>query len=369
LQIGAALAKLMDKIGEKAPFFSKLKQPAAQNYVGVDIGGQRIKVLQINAHETPFKIEHFGIADLPDGAIVKEEIKNVPAIADTLYSLFKTHDITTKEVAIAIPKSLAVIKTVSIDSRFTESEIESKAWVEANRHFPDLIGNIYLDFAIAGPDIHDPNQSELVLVASRKDHVNPYLEIIDQAGLKIQTIDINCYVYERVLRRINQYEMSLHTIGMLNLNSNLSSFVVLNDNRLIHAHDHAFDVTKLLPQVKSYFTEKYHDQVDEMHLATDENYFSILRANLLSHLRHTIHFFYSSRPNISIQRLMLSGELTTIPHLAAFVQKEIGLETEMTNPVRDMTMNNNVNGEQLNRYAPELTLCCGLAIYSATGKT
>lgn len=367
LDIGTVLADLLRKLKEGILNLSN-NDSNGGNIIGVDIGAERLKVLKINQQGDHYSIEKFAIVPLPPGVLVKEEIKNIPQLADTLEKLFYDADISEKEIALSIPKPLAIIKTISVDSRLTEKEIEDRAWTEAHRHFPDLIGNIYLDFSIAGPDLQDPKKSELVLVASRKDHVDPYLQVIRQAGLKTRLIDIDCYVYERVLNEVNSEESTLSTIGLMNIDINSLTFIVVKDHRLIHAHDHAFDQSKLLSQIKSYLSEHYPDKVDEQLLVNDENYNTLLRSNLLSHLRHVIHFFYSSKPNIAIQKVFLSGELASIPNLTNFLQKEIGVETAVINPIKDVTVNSTVDAQKLNQYLNELTLCFGLAISQRKGK-
>lgn len=354
---GGRLENLLGKIKQKLQSLSN-KSHINADIVCIDIGGERLKLLKINSNVTPCVIENFAIAEVPAGLTAKEEIKNVGDLAVFLEKLFASANIASKDVAMAIPKSVAIIKTISIDNRLTAGEIESKAWMEANHQFPELIGNIYLDFAIAGPDAQDAKKSELVLVASRKDQMDPYLKLINLAGLKIKFIDVNCYAYERLIKRINQQELSLKTVALLNLNNNLISFVVVSGERLVHAHDHAFDSSKLLSQLKAIKNVEGEQPINP----DDKAYTDILRANLLSQLRHVVHFFYSSKPNIAIQKLLLSGELANLPNLGFFIQQEIGLQTTVSNPLIGLTVAGDVNQDTLKQYASELALCVGLAI-------
>ncbi len=115
-----------------------------------------------------------------------------------------------------------------IDNRLNAEEIESRAWIEANRHFPDLIGEIYLEFYIQPSSTGKANETELVLIACRKEHIKPYLETLQAAGLTVKIIDVNCYALERALPLVTDISSSIKTIAILNLNINLSSLVVVH---------------------------------------------------------------------------------------------------------------------------------------------
>lgn len=316
--------------------------------VGLEIGSNSLKLLKINSSTTPKKIENFSIASLPPDAIVKGEIKDYAAVAQVLKNMVKQAGITTKEFALSIPRSSTVIKNITIDSRLSEDEIESRAWIEAKNHFPELVGDIFLDFSILGPAAQDASQLELVLVACRKDQLKPYMDVLHMAGLNPAIIDVNNYALERALSLIAN-ETASSTIALLNLDFTLSTLIVVHENKLIYAHDEAFDGNRLLKQVREFPKDS-------------PNYVDLLKDSLSAHLRHTIHFFYSSRPNINIDKIILSGDCVTLSSMDLVVHQVTGIETQLANPFVDMTPSSMVNANELKQNAPALMLCCGLAL-------
>ncbi len=82
---------------------------------------------------------------------------------------------------------------------------------------------------------------------------------------------------------------------------------------MIFSHDQDYDGQRLLLQTKKYLNEKSisssADATEIPALGEDSSYHEILRENLLSHLRHAIHFFYSSKPNITIEEMVIAGDL------------------------------------------------------------
>lgn len=357
------LASVFSKAQLNSAPISILPSQGASDLLGIDIGPDRIKLLKFNTHSTPHTITTLAMADVPAGAFVKDEIKDPAGIGIVLRGLLKQYSITDKFAALAIPRSLAIIKNISVDKRLQDSDLESRAWIEANRHFPDLIGDIYLDFTITGPALLDPDKKDLLLVACRKEHIKPYLELMQYGGLTAKVVDVNCYALERALNLIVKDDAKLETVALLNVNTSQSSLIVLNKQQLIHAHDQTFDGKRLLYQVDEYRKTKQVEGMDEVPLSiNDAAYHQLLQGSFLSHLRHTVHFFYSSRPNISIQKIYLSGDCSSIPDLSAFIEKEIGIPAQLANPFANMEAAGAVEADELQKYAASLMLCSGLAL-------
>jgi type IV pilus assembly protein PilM len=348
-------------IKERALFLRWWKQRKTESLVGLDISSNFIKLLKIKSTETPFRVENYAIAPLPVGAIIKDEIKDSAAISNALREVVKQAGINVKEVALAIPRSSAIIKNITVDSRLNSAEIESRAWIEANRHFPDLVGDIYLDFVITGTSVQEASQLDMILVACRKEIIKPYVEVIRQAGLNAKIIDVDCYALERTLQSILLMETpstnSEDIIALLNLDTTVSSLVVLQEKHLIYSHDNSYDNNRLITQVHNYI-----EKAAGKDLENDEGYLALLKENLSAHLRHTMHFFYSSRPNIGIQKMYLAGDCATLPHLTAFLQKETNIETMVANPFMNMNIAPEINADELKQHAPALMLCYGLAL-------
>lgn len=340
---------------------SWLGKQTSNNLIGLDFGSKSIKLLKINSNSSSCNVEYFAIVDSPPDAFVKNEIKDYAAVSRVIRQMMMGHGISSKNVAIAIPRSSTITKTIPIDKRLRSKDIESRAWIEAHRYFPDLIGNIYLDFVVMGPSAEDSSQVDLNLVACRKDQITPYLETLRLAGLTAKILDVNSYAFERSLFLIAKKasNVNLKTIALLNFDLDLISLIVIHKNKMIYAHDESFDGRRLLgSKAKKQASEP---QINENQNEND-NKMDFLKEYLTTHLRHTMHFFYSSKPNIHIQKIILSGDCATIPNIDTFIKEELGIEVQIANPFEKMTLAPGVDKEKLQKNAPSLMLCCGLAL-------
>jgi len=329
-----------------------------QDLIGMTLSPNNLKLLKINTKNKPCEVEYFEVIKLASGLVVNNEIKNNAAIAHLLVNALERSDLKTKNIALTIPRSAAIVKNISVNNRLQKDEIESRVWLEANRLFPNLIGDIYLDFSVIGPSSEDSNQTEVQLVACRKEQIKPYIEIMRLAGLNASVVDLNYYALERSLALITKQLPDLKTIAMLSIGFRVIDLLVSHQGEIIYTHELSYDghnLFQLATELNS--AEK---KVPEL---TDEKRDVILTNTLKLHLKHSMQFFYSSRPSIRIDRIILSGDCSTfIPGLIDFVRQEVGKEVDLANPFKEMKLASKVDKAQLDYYASALMLCCGAAL-------
>jgi len=333
------------------------------NVAGLVINSEYIKLLKIASHNNQNTVEYFAIEKLPVGVVTKNEIKNCQAVATILKNMVDHSGIKIKNIALTIPRSSAIIKHITVDNRLLPDEVESRIWVEANRLFPSLVSDIYLDFSIIGPSAQDMTQNEIVLIACRKEQIRPYLEIMHLVGLNLKVVDINYYALERALSLIVKQLSQLKTFAILNINFSLIDLLVEHENKTIYTHELSYDGYALM----QFTQEGLHHQGDMEREKIDvENKIkldAILKNNLEIHLTHAMQFFYSSRPSIRIEHIIVAGDCAAaIPELARFVQQAVGKEVILANPFKDMIIAPDVDKVKLIQYAPSLMLCCGAAL-------
>lgn len=341
-----------------------MKERTVHHLLGVDIGSSNIKILEIDHTVSPNIIQNMMVLPLSDRVMNKEGIKNPETIGSLLKDALKNQNINTKNAAIAISRSTVVTKDIQIGKRLTPTEIESRVWTEANRHFPELVGDIYLDFLITGTAAQDPTQLNVMLVACRKDQIKPYLEILRYAGLTPKIVNVSSFALEKALINMTASDPQPETIGLINLDLASSNFIVMHANALHYALDQTYDGQKLVNQIKEYLLAAKTSETQGT--LNDEAYLTILKDNLISHLRHAMHFFFSSRPNTVIKRLFLSGDCSDIPHLAVFIQQEFGIETVLANPFNDMLIADKIDRNQAKKTASMFMLSSGLALSKYT---
>lgn len=359
------LKEYFAKFKEQAAILLDIKGQKERAPVAIDIGQEFVKLLKINRTETPYRVENFAIApaSVVIGSATKDPAHDYAELAAVIKSMLQQAGVTSKEVALAIPRSIAILKSITVDRRLSPDDLESRAWIEAGHHFPDLIGEIYLDFFITDTNQEDPSRLDMTLVACRKAQIQPYLEIIRLAGLQAKIVDVDCYALERALPLVTSSFSNDDPIAILSLNSNTSSLVVVQAGKLIYANDQGYDGQRLMSQTNSFLKNKQVDNAEAAETVVQvAEYQEILKNNLISHLHHIMHFFAAARPNLNIKKLIIAGDCARVPGLVSFIAHETVTETEIADLLSHLALSPGINADEFKRYAPGLVLCCGLAL-------
>lgn len=321
------------------------------NVLALTISSDFIKLLKIKSLNGKYRVENFDIVPIPPGLVLKNEIKDPMGIANMINDLYSKHPTMSKNVAICIPRSMAIVKNITVDNRLTMDEIETRVWVEANRLFPKLIDDIYLDFAVMGPSSQDTAKQDVLLVACRKEFIHPYLEVMRLSGLSAKRIDVNYFALERALAVVAKQSPEVKTLALLNIGYTYIDLIVTHEGAATFTHEVSYDGNSLKLMGNHENSSNNTEQIE------------LFKHSLGLQIKHAIQFFYSSRPTMRIESIILSGDCSVaIPDLANYIQLEVNKKMILADPFKDMELAPTIDKEKLKHYASSFMLCCGLTL-------
>lgn len=362
---GALISHLWERFREllRMPFESEKEG----SFVGVDLNPDVIKLLGINTDLQPNLIQYFGIAQTPARAMVKDEIKDMPALAESLRKLIAEAGIKNADLAIAIPRSVTISKTITVNKNLNKRELESRVWVEAGHYFPNLVEDIYLDFIPMQESPRDASQLEVMLIATRKDKIHPYLELAKLANVKVALVDVHHYALERAISSLLVPEDAEHTVALLNIDSALLTMIVYEKQEMLFAHDLNFDshalrkVSTPRQAVANVETEEVSEDGIALAVKQAPVVASPLKTALAPTLRHMMQHFNSRCHDKKIDKIILAGDYANFPGLCDYIQAELGVPAELADPFKDKKAATWLDQNELHQHAAQFVLCCGLA--------
>src|SRR5580658_2077667 len=92
------------------------------NIIGMSITSSYIKLMKIQSSNNHCLIDYFDMIKLPQGLVVKNEIKDYLAIGKILKEVVDAANLKTKYAAITIPRSSAIVKNITVDNRLNADE-------------------------------------------------------------------------------------------------------------------------------------------------------------------------------------------------------------------------------------------------------
>jgi type IV pilus assembly protein PilM len=171
-----------------------------KDIVGLDIEPGYVAAVQ----GAPGRVAVTGAAcaTLPVGAVRDGEVADVEAVAEVLRELFSTHRLP-KRVRLGVANQRIVMRTIDLPPIADAKQLASAVRFSAQDHIPMPLDQAVLEHQTLGT-VETPDgglRTRVVLVAARRDVINPLLEATRRAGLRPFGIDLSAFAMIRALHR------------------------------------------------------------------------------------------------------------------------------------------------------------------------
>lgn len=326
---------------------------------GLDVSAGSLKVMQLHRKKQHYAVKAFSETVLPKGLIINDAVSD----AKTFNFLLKqTLDkpsfgkIDTNFVVASLPESKSFVRVIQIP-RMSEAEAESAVPYEAESFIPMPIDQVYLDWQKIG-DTGDPSRlgsraeadkMNILIIASPKEFVDKYLEVLDKSGLKPAALEVESQSCRRAVVAPDSQE----TFLIVELNALRSSLIMIEDGNL--------QFTSTIPIAGNSFTEsiarslgvagaKAEDIKKKVGLSNTAEYPNIKTAllpilnNLTAEIKNILKF-HSEHSAKQVSRVLLTGGSARLINLAEFLGEQLAdtgvVKTELANPWQNFNFGDN----------------------------
>lgn len=349
--------------------FRKLVRAAPPPLLGVDIGSSSIKVLQLGQSGSDYRVEAFALEPVPEGAVSEGNIAETDRVAEAVRRAVKRSGSKAKHCAMAVSGSAVITKIINLSADLTEEDIEAQIEVEAGQYIPYPREEVSLDFEVLGPSPRNADLVEILLAASKTDHVDMRREVGELAGLDVRVVDVESHAignaFDLVRKRTGIDDSE--TIGVLNMGSSASTLIALRSNRSVYSREHSFGGQQLIEECM----RRYGMDADQANFLQrgetppagfEDELLEPFRQSVIQQISRALQFYSSSSDFTGINVLYLTGGAAATPGLAEAVGDEVGISCEVTDPVQGMRLAPSIDASKLARVRPALTTACGLAL-------
>ena len=167
----------------------KLFVSSPGSVLGIDLGSEFVKIVQVDLKGSRPQIKDFVISELPANLKANGLINSKDEMASFLHELINRHNFSTKYAVFSTNGKNAFVREITMPIMSDEELKQAVTW-DAGQYVPYETDTYYLDFAKFGSLTPD-GQQPIVLVAAPKEIVDSIVEISDVLGLKILKIDID----------------------------------------------------------------------------------------------------------------------------------------------------------------------------------
>lgn len=149
------------------------------------------------------------------------------AIAAAIKKLVASLGIKIKDVVCSISGNSVIIRKIVLPA-MPQEELEDQISWEAEQYIPFDINDVNMDFQILSPDSNDPSKMNVLLVASKKDIVNDYVAVFNEAGMQLSVVDIDSFAVQNAFE-VNHDYSSDDILALVNIGASVMNINVIKD--------------------------------------------------------------------------------------------------------------------------------------------
>lgn len=203
--------------------------------VGVDIGANQIRGVQLKKTGNSLSLHSFGAVPISHEATREGEIINVGMVAEGLRSLFKHSSFTGKIVATGVANQQTIFRLIEFP--WTDpKDLKNVLMLQAQDYIPIPVDEAMIDFTVLGEKVNDEGErvQEIMLAAVQHSVIDNIVEAFQQAGLKLARIDLTALAISRsLLAAINLQEaekeiVANERVAILHVSSGLVNLAIID---------------------------------------------------------------------------------------------------------------------------------------------
>jgi type IV pilus assembly protein PilM len=349
--------------------------------IGIEIAPERINIAQIHRQGQTYKLGTYITEEVPEGIFEEGQIVDSPALAELIRETLDKHNIKTTRVATGVPMRDAIIRIIPIPAELTPQELDQMVKEhEAGLYLPYPRDEVDLDYQQLGlfQDEDGIDKTQVLLVATRREITDTYVDTFIQAGLEVDILEINSFALIRTIREQLRQFGSQEAAVLVDIEFESTEIAIIVDgvpqfSRTVPIG--TFQLQSALSRAMNLPTKRDTEMLQGMTIpntpadglrtgATGINpgMAALLRVlgELADELRRSIDFYLNQSVDLEVAQLLLAGPGGGIGQLDEFFTNRLSLPTSQVDPVAALSLETEEEIPQVKR--PGLGVVLGLGM-------
>jgi type IV pilus assembly protein PilM len=347
----------------------------AKNCIGLDIGSSSIKAVQLRKTRTGYALTAFGMQPLVPQTIVDGTIMDGGAVAEAIRALWSRLKLRQKEVAIAIAGHSVIIKKIAVPAMRAE-ELAAQIRLEAEHHIPFATGDVELDYHVVNPQ-NSNGQTELLLVAAKKEVVADYTQVVRDASLSPQVVDVAAFAGQNGFE-VNYSLDPKETAVIITVGAAISNINIVRGGISLFTRDvtiggNAFteEIQKQLgvsaDEAEAYKVGGHYDEQGVVPQDVERIIAQVAEV-MAGEFQRSLDFFLATTAETNITRICLAGGTAKVAALQRAIERRSRLTVEIIDAWKRVEIDPSLDRGYLAAHGPEALVGLGLALRAAGDK-
>ncbi len=347
----------------------------ARNCIGLDIGSNSVKAVQLKSTKKGAQLSAFGMERLMPQTIVDGTIMDQTAVVDAILELWRRLKLRTKDVAVAIAGHSVIIKKITVPA-MSRDDLDDQILDEAEHHIPFASDEVEIDYDIVNM-ANAAGQMEVMLVAAKREVVNDYTQVIREAGLNPQVIDVAAFSAQNAFE-LNYELHPAEVVVLINIGATISNINIVRSNTSLFTRDVTIGGNAFTEEIQKQLSVGQEEAEaykiggsQEDHGVVPQEVQSIMEgvADILAgEFQRSLDFFLATSADSSISRIFLAGGSAKVTPLSHAIERRSRLTVEVVDAWRRVVVDNRLDANYLSTYSPEALVSVGLALRAPNDK-
>jgi type IV pilus assembly protein PilM len=341
--------------------------------VGVDIGLSAIKMAEVTLQsDGSYKIMRYASVNLPEGAIIEDEIQKEDEILSAMQKCLKMLRSNNKFACVGISGPNTILKRLQLAGGSVD-EIEDQAVWEAEQYLPFPIDDGNISFSLLGEN--QGGGVDVVIGAAKKTIIHSFKDIVERSNLKVKIVDLCAAATINVFENV----MSKEDIAagkawiLLDMGAQKTHFMIYKNGTLVFFKEINIGGITITEEIQRQMGVNF-SEAESLKIFGDgsgnipEEIVEIINQVLDSffeELKKTIDFWVSSTSEEVFDGCIITGGGAQVPGLLENLKELLDTDVQVLNPFNTMSFNSsNIPEEKMNEIAFKGICAIGLAMRS-----
>lgn len=328
--------------------------------IGIELTSERVNLVQIRKQRQTLKLETFISVPVPEGAFINGQITDPITMAQLIQEAIAKSQIKAFRVASAVPGRDSIIRSISVPAELDDKELQDMVLNhEAALYLPYPREEADVDYQKLGYFVDEDGieKVQVLLVATRKEITDSFIDTFEQAGLQIDVLEINSFALIRTIRdQLRQYgskeaavlvdiefdstEIAIVVNGVPQFSRTVPigtyqmQIAISRAMSLPISRDIEFLYGMSIPLISIDDDEK--TGVPEMNPGMTA--LMEVLGELTDELRRSINFYLNQNENLEVAQIMLAGPGGGLEQIDQFFTQQLSLPTSQIDPIAALSL-------------------------------
>lgn len=330
--------------------------------VGIELTPDRVNIARLKRKGSRFQLTTLASAEVPEGVYQEGQILDSPTMAEIIRSVLDESKLKVKYATTAIPGGRdTVTRIIPVPAELDDRELREMVLnQEAGLYLPFPREEADVDYQKLGLFIDEDGieKVQVLLVATRKEVTDSYIDTFEQAGLNINVLEISSFALIRTIREqlgdfspqeataivdieFENTEISIVVDGV----PQFSRTVPIGTYQIQTALSRAMNLppsrnTDLLQGMTVPVTPMDSVGGSAAGAASNPGTAAMLRVlgELADELRRSIDFYLNQGDNMEVAQLLLAGPGGSIGQLDEFFSQRLSLPANQVDPIEALSL-------------------------------